>query len=75
MIVVYIILGLIALLSSFQRLLPKSYNVEKSTIINKSVADVMNRVGNLNLIANGTHGNKWTRCKINYYRNTENSRS
>jgi hypothetical protein len=48
MIVVYIILGLIALLLLISAMLPKSYNVEKSTIINKSVSDVMNRVGDLN---------------------------
>ncbi len=48
MIVVYIILGLIALLLLVAAFLPKNYNVEKSTIIKKSVADVMNRVGNLN---------------------------
>ncbi len=48
MIVVYIIIGLIALLLIISAMLPKSYNVEKSAIINKSVGDVMNRVGDLN---------------------------
>jgi hypothetical protein len=48
MIVVYIIIGLIALLLIISAMLPKSYNVEKSAIINKSVIDVMNRVGDLN---------------------------
>src|SRR6187200_3543146 len=48
MIVVYVIIGLIALLLIISAMLPKSYNVEKSAIINKSVSDVMNRVGDLN---------------------------
>ena len=47
MIVVYVILGLIALLLVISAMLPKSYNVEKSTIINKNVSDVMNNVGDL----------------------------
>src|SRR6185436_3242095 len=53
MIVVYVIIGLIALVLLISAMLPKSYNVEKSTIINKSVSDVMNRVGDLN------HYSKW----------------
>jgi len=48
MIVVYVIIGLIALLLIISAMLPKSYNVEKSAIINKSVSEVMNRVGDLN---------------------------
>ena len=47
MIVVYIILGLIALLLLISAMLPKSFNVEKSMIINKNVSDVMNNVGDL----------------------------
>ena len=47
MIVVYIIIGLIALLLIISAMLPKSYNVEKSAIIKKSVSDVMNNVGDL----------------------------
>ena len=48
MIFVYIIIGLIALLLIIAALLPKVYNVEKIIVISKPVADVMNRVGNLN---------------------------
>jgi hypothetical protein len=48
MIVVYIILGLIVLLLLISAMMPKSYNVEKTNIIKKSVVDVMNKVGNLN---------------------------
>ena len=48
MIVVYVIIGLIALLLIIAALMPKSYNVEKTTIIKKAVAEVMNKVGNLN---------------------------
>ena len=48
MIVVYIILGLIAALLVIAALMPKNYNIEKSTIIKKRAADVMNKVGDLN---------------------------
>lgn len=48
MIVVYIILGLIALLLIIAALLPGTYSVEKSTIIKKNQNDVMNSVGDLN---------------------------
>jgi hypothetical protein len=48
MIVVYIILGIIALVLIIAAFMPKGYNVEKSAIIKKSVVDVMNKVGNLN---------------------------
>ena len=48
MIVVYILLGLIILLLVIALLLPKNYNVEKSTIIKKNIAEVMDKVGNLN---------------------------
>lgn len=48
MIVVYIILGLIGLVLLVAALMPKNYNVEKSSIIKKNSAEVMNRVGNLN---------------------------
>jgi hypothetical protein len=47
MIVVYVIVGLIALLLLISAMLPKSYNVEKSMIINKNVGHVMNNVGDL----------------------------
>jgi hypothetical protein len=53
MIVVYIIVGLIALLLIIAALLPKAYNVEKSTIIKRTPNDVMNKVGDLN------HYSKW----------------
>ena len=48
MIFIYILLLLIAALFIAALLLPKNYNVEKSTIIKKSTADVMDMVGNLN---------------------------
>ncbi len=48
MIVVYIILGLVGLLLLIAALMPKSYNVEKTNIIKRRAADVMNKVGNLN---------------------------
>lgn len=48
MIVFYIILVLIAVLLIAAFLLPKNYNVEKSTIINKPRAEVTDMVGNLN---------------------------
>lgn len=48
MIILYIILGLVAVLLLVAALMPGVYNVEKSTIIKKSVAFVMDRVGNLN---------------------------
>ena len=48
MIVVYIILGLVVLLLIIAALLPKSYNVEKSTIIKRTPTEVMNKVGDLN---------------------------
>ena len=48
MIVIYVLLGLVALILLIAAMLPKSYNVEKSTIINRSVGDVMNSVGDLN---------------------------
>ena len=51
MVVIYILLGLVALLLIAAALLPKNYNVEKSTIIKRSVADVMDKVGNLNYYA------------------------
>ena len=48
MIFVYIFIGLIAALLVGAALLPRVYNVEKSTIIKKNVQDVMKRVANLN---------------------------
>ncbi|HEX7905873.1 MAG TPA: SRPBCC family protein [Chitinophagaceae bacterium] len=48
MIVVYILIGLIVLLLVIAALLPKSFNVEKNIVINKPVAEVMNRVADLN---------------------------
>ena len=48
MTVVYIILGLIALLLLIAAFLPGTYNVEKSTIIKKNQSDVMSSVGDLN---------------------------
>lgn len=48
MIFVYILLGLIVLILLAAAMMPKSYNVEKSVIIKRPVAEVMNRVGDLN---------------------------
>jgi hypothetical protein len=48
MIVVYIILGLIVALLVISALLPNSFNVEKSTVINKPISAVMSRIANLN---------------------------
>ncbi len=53
MIFVYIFLGLIALLLIISALLPKVYNVEKSVVIKKPVAEVMDKIGDLN------HYSKW----------------
>jgi len=53
MIVVYVILGLIGLLLLVAALMPKSYNVEKTAIIKRSVIEVMNKVGNLNSYSQG----------------------
>lgn len=53
MIFVYIILGLIILFLLIAALMPKNYNVEKSTVIKKPVQEVMGRVGDLN------HYSKW----------------
>ena len=48
MIVVYIILALIVALLIISALMPNSFNVEKSTIINKPISAVMSRIANLN---------------------------
>jgi hypothetical protein len=48
MTVVYILLGVIAIVLLISLLMPSRYNVEKSAIIKKTVADVMDKVGNLN---------------------------
>lgn len=44
----YVILGFIVVLLIIATFLPKNYNVEKSTIIKKSVTEVMSKVGDLN---------------------------
>ncbi len=48
MIFVYIFIGLIVALLVAAALLPKVYNVEKTSVIKKSVSEVMKRVANLN---------------------------
>src|SRR5687767_5693266 len=48
MIFIYIPLGLIILFLIIAALLPRNYNVEKSTVIKKSPGEVMNKVGDLN---------------------------
>ncbi len=51
MIFVYILLGLVVTLLVAAALMPKAYNVEKSTVIRKPVKEVMERVGNFNQYA------------------------
>jgi hypothetical protein len=48
MIVVYIFAGLIVTLLIVAALMPKSYNVEKTVVIKKPVAEVKNHIGNFN---------------------------
>jgi hypothetical protein len=48
MTVLYILLGLIITILLLAAVMPKKYNVEKSAIIKKNVAVVMDKVGNLN---------------------------
>jgi hypothetical protein len=48
MLVIYILLALIAVLLLAAMILPKGFNVEKTTIIKKPSAEVMDKVGNLN---------------------------
>ncbi len=48
MIFVYIFLGLIVSLLLIAAFMPREYSIEKNIIINKPVAEVMNRVGDLN---------------------------
>ncbi len=48
MTVVYILLGIIAIILLISLLMPSRYYVEKSAIIKKTVAEVMDKVGNLN---------------------------
>ena len=47
MIFVYIFIGLILTLLIIAALMPKTYNIEKTIIINKPVREVMNRIGNI----------------------------
>ena len=48
MTVLYIVLGLIALLLFIAALSPKRYNIEKSIIIRRPLTEVMEKVANLN---------------------------
>ena len=48
MIFVYIFIGLIVLLLIIAALMPKVFNVEKTIVISRPVAEVMNKVGDLN---------------------------
>ena len=48
MLFIYIFLGLIIALFIIAALMPKSYNIEQSIVIEKPVAEVMKRIGNLN---------------------------
>ncbi len=53
MIFLYVFLGLIVLLLIISAVLPKVYNIEKSVVIKKPVAEVMDKIGDLN------HYSKW----------------
>jgi hypothetical protein len=48
MLVIYILLALVAVILLAAMILPKSFNVEKTTIIKKPLTEVMDKVGNLN---------------------------
>ena len=48
MIFIYIFFGLILALFLIAAIMPKSYNIEKSAVINSPVMEVMGRVSNLN---------------------------
>jgi len=48
MLVLYIALGIIAIFIITALILPENYNIEKTTIVKKTLAEVMDRVGNLN---------------------------
>jgi Polyketide cyclase / dehydrase and lipid transport len=48
MIFVYIFIGLIVLLLVISAMMPKSYSIEKSIVINKSPLEVMGKVSDLN---------------------------
>ena len=56
MLIVYIFIGLVVLLLIIAAILPKTYNIEKTIIINRPVHDVMDSVGNLN---NYSQWNPW----------------
>ena len=56
MLIVYIFIGLVVLLLVIAAILPKTYNIEKTIIINRPVHDVMDSVGNLN---NYSQWNPW----------------
>ncbi len=47
MLFVYVLLGLVLTILLVAYMMPKNYNVEKTTIINKPAAEVMNFVGDL----------------------------
>jgi hypothetical protein len=48
MIVVYIFAGLIIALLVISAMMPKTFNVEKTIVINRPVTEVMNRISDLN---------------------------
>jgi hypothetical protein len=51
MIFVYLFLGLVIAILLVSSVMPKKYIVEKSTVINKTLGEVMDKVGNLNYYA------------------------
>jgi hypothetical protein len=48
MIFVYIFIGLITMLLVISAMMPKTFNIEKTIVINQPVSSVMNRVADLN---------------------------
>lgn len=52
MIFVFLFIGLVIAVLVIGAIMPSRYNVEKTTLINKPVGEVMSKVGNLNYYAN-----------------------
>ncbi|HPG10706.1 MAG TPA: SRPBCC family protein [Chitinophagaceae bacterium] len=48
MIIIYVLLGLIVLLLLMAALMPKEYNIERSIVIKKPVAETMGKISDLN---------------------------
>jgi hypothetical protein len=63
MIWLYIFIGFVAVLLVIASLLPKNYNIEKTTVIKKAVQEVMSKVGNLNFYS---QWNPWQQSDPSY---------